>query len=99
MPYTVNTTGTYYLRVDLFSNTPTNFKFVIEINGQVVLTDYDTAISVGAGVSIKQFTTENICRAKLYYNGPAFPIAIFAPGTSIFSTPAYVIAVGSTGGF
>jgi hypothetical protein len=75
----------------LFSNTPTNFKFVIQVNGQVVKTDYDTAIAVGNGITIKQFSTNNICKAKLSYTGPPLSIGIFAPGSNVFSTPLYTM--------
>jgi hypothetical protein len=47
------------------------------------MTHYDTAIAVDNGITIKQFTTDNICKAKLFYIGPPLNIGIFAPDTNL----------------
>lgn len=57
------------------------YKLVINVNGITVLTKTNSTVGKHSlGTVLRLFTTNNTCRAKLYYNGPIHQIYIYAPG-------------------
>lgn len=95
---TIATKGQYYVRANLYTSTVTNYRMVIKVNNQIVVDDYSSAMPAANGSSIKQFTTSNICKTKIYYTGPNYPIYIYGPGMTLSSTPLYTYT-GGTGSF
>ena len=58
------------------------YKLVINVNGITVLTKTNSTVGRHSlGTVLRLFTTNNTCRAKLYYNGPIHQIYIYAPDT------------------
>lgn len=85
LDYTVTSSDTYYLRIDLYSNTPTAYQFDISVNGQLVSTNYDTIIKVAAGRTVQQFSVNGPCRIRCKYDGPIYDLYIFSPGSSVIN--------------
>lgn len=94
----INTTGKYYLRVDDYKGDYVNYNLVVKVNNSTVLTDDNSAYGISSqGLAVRLFSTENACRAKLYYSGPAYPIAIYAPGDLAGNkSETYLVAAGTS---
>lgn len=74
MDYTVGATGKYWVRVDLWSSTPTAYNINIKVNGVDKGTYYDSVLTYTSARTVQQFNTQNSCRIKIIYTGPAYTI-------------------------
>ena len=81
--YTIATAGQYFLRIDLFSTTPTPYLFEITINGVPISSFYDTVYVVSKGRTAKQFSISNTCTIQVQYEGPIYPLYLYAPGVNV----------------
>lgn len=91
LAHSVNESGTYYVRVELYTDIAVDsFKLIVKVNDEVVRTEYDSAINPSFPISIRQFNTTTDCFAAVEYTGPALPIMVFPPGSNTTTPPSYV---------
>ena len=73
------------MRVDLFSSVPTGYYLKIFVNSVIINTFYDTVITVDSGRTAQQFSNNVLCTVRIKYDGPIYPIYLFAPGINPIS--------------
>ena len=90
LTYTATTAGTYYVRADLYSSTPTAYTFTIKVNSAAGDTYYDTVLAYTTARTVQQFSTQNACRIQITYTGgPVCPIYLFSPGVDVVGGTPY----------
>ena len=85
--HTVQVTGNYYLKVDIYTPVITNYTFIVTINGTVVIEDSRIGFSHVFTASMVEFSTTNACMIKAYFEGPPSLFYIFPPGSNANSEP------------
>jgi hypothetical protein len=73
------------VRVDLYSSVPTGYNISIFVNSLRINTFYDTVITVTSGMTAQQFSNNVSCSVRIKYDGPIYPIYLFAPGINVMS--------------
>ena len=73
------------MRIDLYSTVPTGYYLKIFVNSAIIGTFYDTIITVDSGRTAQQFSNNVLCTVRIKYDGPIYPIYLFAPGINVIS--------------
>ncbi len=73
------------MRIDLYSSVPTGYYLKIFVNSVRINTFYDTVITVDAGRTAQQFSNYGLCTVRIKYDGPIYPIYLYAPGINVIS--------------
>jgi hypothetical protein len=79
------------VRIDLYSTVPTGYYLKIFVNSVIINTFYDTVITVDSGRTAQQFSNNVSCSVRIKYDGPIYPIYLFAPGINVMST-TYIVS-------
>ena len=61
----------------------------IDVNGNPVVIDYNSALPKTASGTLKQFKTERVCKVRISYSGPAYPISVYGP--DVLSSKVYYL--------